>query len=936
MKTARPGTPFLVFCLLFVGISTVRAEDEGSTDLLRLPIASIEEASVTGVERNSLTALVDKDPTTVAVASADEKLPLAIVYGFGGETVALEKIAITLPETSTEVALPAQVDLLVSTLSPHSGFQSVRADRLEASTAAQEFSFLPIAAKWVMFRFTPSPEQTKVAVADIAVTGHVGPPVTHYQFKESPAKAFDVLQQLEKNSAIKVALLQDEIDLFEDANDGKLNSWSIDEAALLASGVTDEAKRNEYLKKLDKIESEAKHATDALSNSFEKGQALLKFLHAGPMSKGYVAKQTDLAAILDSGTFNCVSSATLFNVVGRRLGLDCRGIEVPEHAFAILYDGIAHADVETTTESGFNPSRDEAAQKEFSELTGFNYIPDSNRDQRREVGDVGLIAITYYNHGVVLSEEKRYPEALMAYFRAMSLDPESDSAVKNALAVLANWSLELANEQHFEEALNVLATGLDLAPEDATLVNNHKAVWGEWAESLMKAGKDDEAIALLQRAAREVPDGDFIQREAWVFIRKGEEFIKSGDWREAMALVGPGLERIDEEARGELQEWGGNLIHRWAQTEEKLGHFDKALEVLESDLKEHPDDEELINHLAYIVQEWARTTNTDQGPKEAEELVAKLLDQFGKYEDVREVAQSYAHRVVKELAEKKQYEEALATADRIAGTLKNPELALELSRSVYDEEANALMERADWQAAIDLYAKSLERFPADEHLLNNQKATWSRWAQSFLDKQDWDGALNVYNNQRKLQSDADSAETNIRYCIQEWTQTVYAKDGDAAAEEVLAKQLVRFADVEDVGQVAEGYFQRVVQDLAEQAKYDEALDIAVRSGEILRDKDKSAELAGSVYDRWANVSTEKKEWQSAIDVYTKGLERFPKNAHLEQNAAATWYRWAKVFMDDEDWAGAIKIYEQGLEQFPDNSVLQNNLEYCRKTLEESP
>ena len=140
----------------------------------------------------------------------------------------------------------------------------------------------------------------------------------------------------------------------------------------------------------------------------------------GPFSKGYSSNQTDVSVILDTGTFNCVSSATLYNILGRRLGLDVRAIEVPDHAFSILYDGTRHADVETTTASGFDPARDKAAQEKIEKQTGFRYIPDSHREQRREIGEAGLVAIIYYNHGVTLTSSKQHYDALLAYFRAMA------------------------------------------------------------------------------------------------------------------------------------------------------------------------------------------------------------------------------------------------------------------------------------------------------------------------------------------------------------------------------------------------------------------------------------------------------------------------------------------------------------------------------------
>ena len=258
-----------------------------------------------------------------------------------------------------------RVEILVSTTSPVAGFYSVRADPLRSTGQPQEFSFAPIGARWIMLRFTPAAKAKFIAIADVAVIGHTGPPVSHYAFKEAPAKALDVLARLKSSTALNLSISADELALLGDVKDGHFTKWSFDEAALLASGVRDASQRKQYMKQLEALEREARKATSGASRPIEKGAKLLAFLHdtKGPMAKGYVARQTDLSTVLEQRTFNCVSSATLYALLGRRLGLDVRAIEVPEHAFAILYDGTRHADVETTTASGFDPARDAASQR---------------------------------------------------------------------------------------------------------------------------------------------------------------------------------------------------------------------------------------------------------------------------------------------------------------------------------------------------------------------------------------------------------------------------------------------------------------------------------------------------------------------------------------------------------------------------------------------
>ncbi|MEX0703640.1 MAG: hypothetical protein WD069_16205 [Planctomycetales bacterium] len=905
--------------------------DEKTVNLLQLPAAAVERTSLPGGTAGDLKALTDGDPSLPLVLDVADGEPLSIVYGFGGGMVTLERLVVAVP-AGRDAAPPERIELLVSLVSPHAGFQSVRSEALRPATKPGEFDFKPIGAKWVMLRFTPAAKSVRMAIGDVGVLGHVGPPVSRYKFNESPARAFDVLQRLEKNSALKLEISRDEADLFDDAQDGKLERWSFAEAALMASGVPEADRRKKYLAGLDEIEAGARQAVAAARTPFDRGQALLKHLHSGPLAKGYVAKQTNVSTILDEGTFNCVSSAALYNILGRRLDLDARGIEVPDHAFSILYDGIRHADVETTTAGGFNPARDRAAQDEFTRLTGFAYIPDRHRDQRREIGEAGLVAIIYYNHGVELTAEKRYHEALLAYFRAMSLDREFDSAVKNALAVLANWGVELSREKKFEEALNVVGTGLALAPEDATLVNNHKAVWLGWANALIDAGQSDEALAVLRRAEEAIPGGGFARMQSWVFIRPGEEHVKAGEWNKALAVVEPGLDKLEEGPREELAEWGRNLYHRWAQSEQKKARFREALDVLEKGVQAAPADDQFPRHVAYVVQEWARSAHEKDGVAAGEQVVAEVLQRFPQMPAVRQTAKSHCQRVVQELIGKQRYDEALAAAEREGKLLDDGELTRDLSRAVYDGWTRGLTAAKKWQEAIDVYTSSLTRFPGDKHLENNLLATWDDWAASYSRAKDWPNAVDVYEKALGQLTDTRRAENNIKFFVQEWGKDVYAKEGVEAATAVLVKQVERFSTIDGVRDVAGAHVRRVVQDLAGNAKYDEALAAAEAGKNLLKDDAELAQVAGGVYDTWAGAHRAKQEWQAAVDVYAKGLEKFPGERRLEQNAVATWYQWAKTYMDAKDWPAAIAVYEKALLQFPSNGVLKNNIEFCRQQL----
>jgi len=751
-----------------------------------------------------------------------------------------------------------------------------------------------VAARWVMLKFTAGADPGAVDLAELRLTGHDGPPQTRYRFNESPARAFDVLRQLEDSSALKLSISADEQSLFADAADGRLDQWSFAEAALIASGVVQASERKPYLAQIDRIEVDARKAVAKAKEPFAQGAVLLKSLHAGPLAKGYRANQTRVSTVLDAKQFNCVSSAALYNIIGRRLGLDLRAIEVPDHAFSVLYDGTDHADVETTTAAGFNPERNPSAKAEFQRLTGFTYIPDSNRDRRREVGEVGLLAIILYNQGVELTRDKRYPEALLAYFRAMSLDPEFGSAVQNALAVLTNWSVELTRQQRHDEATRIAALGMRLAPRDAALVNNQKAAWSQWADALARDGKHDEALSVLRRADREVPQAGFGKMQAWVFLREGEDRIKAGDWAKAAAIAGPALAReLDPAARDEIAAWAADVPLRWSQHELRRGDFGAALDVLAARLAAPPPDRRIGDQIAYVVQEQLRDKAAKEGAEAAEGMIPVIVGRFAQVDAVRQVSIGHLQRAVGRLSEEGRYEAALATAGRMASLSSEPGLETTTKARIYDQWALALAKERKYGPALDVYDKALP-----------------------------------------VVGDQGHARNNVRFILQEWLKDAGTRDPDGARE-ILQRELTRFAAVPGVADVGKAHVARRVQELAQQGQYEPALATLQSHAAWIPDATDTAQIAALVFDRWSQSLVAKRDWPAAADVYQRALQQYPKNAHLENNALATWHQWARTFVERKDWSGAIGVYEQALQRFPGNSLLDNNIKYCREQMRKS-
>ena len=292
--------------------------------------------------------------------------------------------------------------------------------------------------------------------------------------------------------------------LFEDARDGSLDRHTLDEACLMAGGVSDARARRDYRARLDRIEDEARKAVAGIESVTERGAKLLRFLHDGPMRKGFRAERTDLHEVLDTGEFNCVSSTALYVVLGRRLGLDARAVEVPEHMFVVLTIDGRTIDVETTVADGFDADPERRTGPAKAAARG------GPPGTRREVDGPGLASVVAFNHGVALAGQKRYGEAVRANLVALSLDPLNPKAAQNAAAGLANWPVELAKGGKYPEAAAVLAAGKELAPKDPFLLNNARAVYDAWANVSVQRQDWSAAVRVYEAGLTLLPGDEHL------------------------------------------------------------------------------------------------------------------------------------------------------------------------------------------------------------------------------------------------------------------------------------------------------------------------------------------------------------------------------------------------------------------------------------------
>ena len=879
----------LRFVLAYVLLSHTALHAQQRANVLELNQTSLDaEASSSLPNEKQLRDA--KDTTAVKIElTANESVNL--VYAFDGQTVTVESVGVRVPGNA---APKATVEVLVSTLSATSGFRSVRVEPLSSKKNQRRvYRFEPAAAKWIMVRLQPVNENTSTSfsISELELNGYLGIPKSTYLFDESPADAIQVLSRL--SDSINVELSKDEERLFQDASDGKLDDVSFAEASLLSSGVADSDRRKAMLAKIQQLESQFKQTLPAGLPPLEIGKRLLAWLHAGPLNQGYSEQQTDVSVALERQTFNCVSSATLYNILARRLGLDARGIEVPDHAFSILYDGTKHVDIETTNQYGFNPARNRQAIERFQRTTGFVYIPEANRSKRREVGDAGMVALTYYNHGVTALKEQRFADAMVGFFKALSLDSKNKSAVKNILGTLGKWTMQLYDSGEIERALAVLEVGRDLAPKDRGLKHNHLAVWQKHVKNLVEGDRGDEALTQLASAYQRTQDNELAELQSWVYVLRGRQLMQGKQWEAVITNVEDGLRVVNEAARKDLKQFKHYVLFKWSSELMDRKQFSEAVDVVERGLTES-SDWRLNQRLGYLAQEWSRHESKLNGVEAGHLLLNKLAQRFPKNYQLKQVASALTNNSAKDYVAAKDYESAL---------------------KVYQ------------------HARKLN--PNNWQINKNEKAIWSMMARPHLDAREWRKAADIYERACQSMPNEFGFKQNLAYVTQELGKDELSENGIVAAEEVIAEMAKRFPQIAGIQSQRGSLIHNEVLRLIKAHEFDTAETLLKEHPGFWRYKHERQKMETHLFYQQASPTMNAKQWEDTIAIFTKGVHAFPDNRQMKTNLEFAWMQSAKELLDTEKWEQAVSVYEEASAALPNSFKIKKNLRYCRAKLEKA-
>ena len=274
------------------------------------------------------------------------------------------------------------------------------------------------------------------------------------------------------------------------------SEFSLLEGGLIASGIASPF-RVQYANQISNAIKEIKVSTGQTTDR-KKAQAVFDFMHK-KILKNYKKSATTLDLALRDGTYNCLSSTLLYNILLESVGIDAKAVVLPTHVYTIIKIKGQTIEVENTTPLGFDVLSNKIAQQALKRLTGYNY---GDIGKFREiVGNKGLVAYTYANRASFEDKAGQYQAAFQDALKSYAIFPQGTYIYTNVAAAFVNYSAYLNNTAHeYDKALAVLEEAMTHFPVEKDFINNYLAAAELAIQKDVKNGRYEKSFKLIEKA----------------------------------------------------------------------------------------------------------------------------------------------------------------------------------------------------------------------------------------------------------------------------------------------------------------------------------------------------------------------------------------------------------------------------------------------------
>jgi hypothetical protein len=304
--------------------------------------------------------------------------------------------------------------------------------------------------------------------------------------------------------------------LIEDLADGRLDSYSLSDAVLIASGVRDDASLDQYRKKLRSIVDTVVGRVRTWGGPERRGRRLLAELHRTAL-KRYQPDADRFVALLDTGTYNCVSATLLYIIAARELGLNPSGAETPLHVFVVLDTPVRRVSIETTSPTGYDARHDllqfrtfvlankYATAEELAQRGVENVFAEFHR-LTQPVPAERVVAMLYHNAGIRALQSGDAVSAARSLVSAARIYPNLAYRSESLRTTLA-WAVrEQYDKGAYAASYQLADVAMRFFPDRTTVKDRFIAVAGRLVEETSGQGNLATAEQVEARSLAQISD----------------------------------------------------------------------------------------------------------------------------------------------------------------------------------------------------------------------------------------------------------------------------------------------------------------------------------------------------------------------------------------------------------------------------------------------
>ncbi len=318
---------------------------------------------------------------------------------------------------------------------------------------------------------------------------------------------------------------------------------TIVDAALEFSGASDAgaaAAKDRLQVLLLKFRGEVADVTDPATLA----ERALTFLHKN-LFTSYSVLQTRVDTTLETGVFNCVSSAVLYLVLARSVGLSVGAVRTTDHAFCTVLVNGQQVDVETTNPYGYNPGARKEFMDSFGRTTGYSYVPPANYADRRSIGEKELLSLILYNRVAEYVDGRALHDAVQPAVSAFAL-MGSDDTRRTMTDVFTAYLGSMGERRDFARAVQFADA---VKASFGGIVNLDQArndLYHNWVVTLVENQSLADAEALLAQPAAHaaLDEQDWMALSVEVVQLEARQQGDSGGAMAAAGVVAEGMKRL--------------------------------------------------------------------------------------------------------------------------------------------------------------------------------------------------------------------------------------------------------------------------------------------------------------------------------------------------------------------------------------------------------